>query len=70
MRAKNQQATGSNTRDRRARGRRYLLEENLGAINVQLTPADLREIEIAFSKIRVHGDRMSEKYMRDIDHTV
>src|SRR5207249_534758 len=32
------------------------LNENLGAINVQLTSADLREIEIAFSKIRVHGE--------------
>ena len=37
------------------------LNENLGAINVQLTPADLREIETAFSKIKVHGGRMSEK---------
>jgi aryl-alcohol dehydrogenase-like predicted oxidoreductase len=35
------------------------LNENLGAINVQLTPADLREIETAFSKIKVHGGRMS-----------
>ena len=43
------------------------LNENLGAINVQLTSADLRKIEIAFSKIRVHGERMSEKYMRQID---
>jgi aryl-alcohol dehydrogenase-like predicted oxidoreductase len=45
------------------------LNENLGAINVQLTPADLREIETAFSKIKVHGGRMSEKYMRDVDRT-
>ena len=45
------------------------LNENLGAINVQLTPADLREIETAFSKIKVHGGRMSEKYMRDVDQT-
>jgi aryl-alcohol dehydrogenase-like predicted oxidoreductase len=45
------------------------LKENLGAINVQLTPADLREIETAFSKIKVHGGRMSEKYMRDVDQT-
>ena len=43
------------------------LNENLGAINVQLTSDDLREIEIAFSKIRVHGERMSEKHMRQID---
>jgi aryl-alcohol dehydrogenase-like predicted oxidoreductase len=46
------------------------LEENLGAINVQLTPADLREIETAFSKIKVHGGRMSEKHMRDVDQTM
>jgi aryl-alcohol dehydrogenase-like predicted oxidoreductase len=46
------------------------LNENLGAINVQLTPANLREIEAAFSKIKVHGGRMSEKYMRDVDLTV
>ena len=45
------------------------LEENLGAINVQLTPADLREIETAFSKIKVYGGRMGEKYMRDVDQT-
>ena len=43
------------------------LEENLGAIDVQLTPADLREIETAFSKIKVHGGRMSEKYMREVE---
>ena len=46
------------------------LEENLGAINVQLSPADLREIETAFSKIKVHGGRMSEKHMRDVDQTM
>jgi aryl-alcohol dehydrogenase-like predicted oxidoreductase len=45
------------------------LEENLGAINVQLTPADLREIETAFSKIKVHGGRMSEQYMREVEQT-
>ena len=43
------------------------LQENLGAINVQLTSADLREIETAFSKIKVHGGRMSEKYMREVE---
>ena len=46
------------------------LNENLGATNVQLTPADLREIETAFSEIRVHGERMSEKHMGQIDKTV
>ena len=45
------------------------LKENLGAINVQLTPADLREIQTAFSTIKVHGGRMSEKYMREVEQT-
>ena len=40
------------------------LNENLGAINVRLTPADLREIETALSKIRVHGGRMNEEQMK------
>jgi aryl-alcohol dehydrogenase-like predicted oxidoreductase len=43
------------------------LNENLAAINAQLTPADLREIENTFSRIEVHGGRMSEKHMRDVD---
>ncbi|HTY87500.1 MAG TPA: aldo/keto reductase [Candidatus Acidoferrum sp.] len=33
------------------------LEENIGAVSVELTPEDLREIENAASKIEVHGDR-------------
>jgi aryl-alcohol dehydrogenase-like predicted oxidoreductase len=45
------------------------LNENLGAIDVQLTSADLREIETAFSKITVHGERMSERHMQQIDQT-
>jgi hypothetical protein len=43
------------------------LNENLEAVNVQLTPADLREIETAFSNIKVNGGRMGEKFMRDVD---
>ena len=46
------------------------LSENLGAINVQLTAADLREIDTAFSKIKVHGGRMNEEQMRIVDQTV
>ena len=46
------------------------LTENLGAIDLQLTPANLREIDAAFTKITVHGGRMSEKHMRDVDPTV
>jgi aryl-alcohol dehydrogenase-like predicted oxidoreductase len=45
------------------------LEENLGAIRVQLTPADLREIETAFSKLTVHGGRMNEMQMEVVDPT-
>jgi aryl-alcohol dehydrogenase-like predicted oxidoreductase len=46
------------------------LNENLGAIDVELTPADLREIETAFSKVKVHGGRMAEKYMQQVDQTL
>jgi aryl-alcohol dehydrogenase-like predicted oxidoreductase len=33
------------------------LDENIGALAVELTPDDLREIESALSKITVQGDR-------------
>jgi aryl-alcohol dehydrogenase-like predicted oxidoreductase len=45
------------------------LNENLGAINVQLTPADLSEIETELSKIKVHGGRMNEEQMKVVDQT-
>jgi aryl-alcohol dehydrogenase-like predicted oxidoreductase len=45
------------------------LNENLGAIHVQLTPADLREIDTAVSKITVHGGRMNEEQMQAVDQT-
>jgi len=45
------------------------LNENLGAANVQLTPADLREIQTAFSEITVHGGRMNEAQMKVVDQT-
>jgi aryl-alcohol dehydrogenase-like predicted oxidoreductase len=45
------------------------LNENLGAINVLLTPADLREIDTAVSKIKVHGGRMNEEQMKVVDQT-
>jgi aryl-alcohol dehydrogenase-like predicted oxidoreductase len=35
-------------------------EENIAAVDVDLTPEDLREIEDASSKIMVHGDRYPE----------
>jgi len=46
------------------------LNENLGAINVQLTPADLSKIEPDFSRITVHGGRMNEEQMKVVDQTV
>jgi aryl-alcohol dehydrogenase-like predicted oxidoreductase len=46
------------------------LNENLEAINVQLTPADLSEIQTAFSAITVHGGRMNEMQMQVVDQTV
>jgi aryl-alcohol dehydrogenase-like predicted oxidoreductase len=45
------------------------LNENLGAIDVQLTPADLLEIDSDFSKIKVHGGRMNEEQMKVVDQT-
>jgi aryl-alcohol dehydrogenase-like predicted oxidoreductase len=36
------------------------LEENLGAANVELTPGDLREIDVAASAIKVQGARYPE----------
>ena len=45
------------------------LNENLGAINVQLTPSDLREIDTAVSEIKVHGGRMNEEQMKVVDQT-
>ncbi len=45
------------------------LNENLGAIHVVLTPADLRELDIALSQIKVHGGRMNEDQMKVVDQT-
>jgi aryl-alcohol dehydrogenase-like predicted oxidoreductase len=46
------------------------LNENLGAINVKLTPADLSELQTAFSAITVYGGRMNEMQMQIVDQTV
>jgi aryl-alcohol dehydrogenase-like predicted oxidoreductase len=46
------------------------LNENLGALNIQLTRAELGELNTAFSRLTVHGGRMSEKHMRDVDQTM
>jgi aryl-alcohol dehydrogenase-like predicted oxidoreductase len=45
------------------------LKENLAAANVFLTPADLQEIETAFSNVVVQGGRMNEEQMRVVDQT-
>ena len=39
----------------------HRLEENIGAVAVELTPDDLREIDSAASKIKVQGARYPEK---------
>jgi len=43
------------------------LTENLGATNVHLMPTDLREIETAISKIKVHGGRMNAMQMQIVE---
>jgi len=45
------------------------LSENLGAIHVQLTPEDLRELDSAVSQIKVHGGRMNAEQMKAVDQT-
>src|SRR5258707_4148032 len=45
------------------------LNGNLRALEFQLPPADLREIETALSKIEVHGGRMNEERMKVVDQT-
>jgi aryl-alcohol dehydrogenase-like predicted oxidoreductase len=42
----------------------HRLEENIGALNVQLSPDDLRELEIATSKIAVQGARYPEELQK------
>jgi aryl-alcohol dehydrogenase-like predicted oxidoreductase len=45
------------------------LHETLRAIDVQLTPADLCEIETALATIEVHGGRRNEERMKAVDQT-
>lgn len=45
----------------------HRLEENLGAVDVALTPDDLREIDEASSRITVHGDRYNAASQATID---
>ncbi len=42
----------------------HRLEENLGAVDIELTPEDLREIEAAAAKIQVQGARLPEAVLK------
>ena len=42
----------------------HRLEENLGAVDVELTPGDLDEIDAAASKITVRGERLPESALK------
>jgi aryl-alcohol dehydrogenase-like predicted oxidoreductase len=42
----------------------HRLEENIGAVNIQLSPDDLRELEIAASGIAVQGARYPEELQK------
>ena len=42
----------------------HRLEENIGAVNVELSPDDLRELDTAASKIPVQGARYPEELQR------
>ena len=43
------------------------LNENLGALGVELTPADLRELETVLAGVTVHGGRMNAEQMKVVD---
>ena len=45
----------------------HRLEENLGAVDVELTPDDLREIGRAASNVTVHGARYAAAAQARID---
>lgn len=43
------------------------LKENLGALNIRLTAADLSELDTAFAKLKVNGGRMNEMQMKVVE---
>ncbi len=45
----------------------HRLEENIGAVNVELTPDDLRQIDYAAAKIPVQGERYPENMQKLIN---
>lgn len=44
--------------------KRHRLEENLGALDIQLTASDLQEIDQATSRIELRGARYPEDLMK------
>jgi len=40
------------------------LHENLGAVDIRFTPAELKAIDTALSRLKVHGGRMNEAQMQ------
>ena len=44
----------------------HRLDENIGALAVELTPDDLREIDAAAAKITIQGERYPEKLMKTV----
>jgi aryl-alcohol dehydrogenase-like predicted oxidoreductase len=47
--------------------KRERLEENIGAVDIELTSEDLREIDTAASKIQVQGERYPERLQRMVN---
>lgn len=47
--------------------KRHRLQENIDAVNIELTPADLQELERAATEIEVHGARYSESSQKLVD---
>ena len=43
------------------------MEQNMDALQVRLSAADIKEIEDGFAKIRVRGARLSEAMLAEID---
>jgi aryl-alcohol dehydrogenase-like predicted oxidoreductase len=42
----------------------HRLDENIGALTVELTAEDLREIDSAASKIKIEGERYPERLQK------
>jgi aryl-alcohol dehydrogenase-like predicted oxidoreductase len=43
------------------------LAENLGSLDLQVSPAEIAELDEAFSKLSVHGGRMNEMQMKVVE---